>query len=337
MVKANAYGHGLLQIVDYCFHHLSIKAFGVATLGEALALRRGSRNYEYQIYVFSDLALEDDPKNYLDFKLIPVLTRMDDFIGILKHEKCRHLPLCLKIETGMNRLGLAKEDIPIVIDELRKRERSLYHLMTHFSDSDIVEGQKTKRQYQRFLEIKSAFREARINVKETSASNSAAIENGVGLDETMIRPGLILYGIPSTIGLEKKCTVKPISSLKAEVLDRRFISKGEEIGYGSTPAPQEGKLCILGLGYGDGISNPYQRLPLEFGDFHGEIVGKINMDMIQAIFPKQTPIKPGDLVSIWSHSTEQFGRIVNHTKFIPYEITCLLNDRLPRLYINSLP
>ena len=337
MVKANAYGHGMFQTVDSCSRHFGIDAFGVSSLGEALALRRSTRNYDYELYVFSDLGLKDGLENYLDFKLIPVLSRMDDLSNVLGNEKCRHLPLVLKVETGMNRLGIERAAIADAIDELRKRRRSVYHLMSHFSDDDLPEREKAKRQYRRFLEIKAAFREAGVEVEKTSMANSQAIENGMALDETTLRPGRMLYGIPSTLALKRDWEMKPISSLKAEVLDRRLISKGDEVGYASTPSPREGKLCILGIGYGDGITHHYQSLPIRFKNFQGQILGRINMDMIQALFPKEAPIEVGDLIPIWPHSTRRLIEVINHTKFISYEVLCLLSDRIPRVYVHPSP
>ena len=275
MVKANAYGHGLLKIVDYSFRELQIKSFGVASLGEALNLRRSSENYEYEIYIFSDLSIKNHLKTYLNFKLLPVITQVEDLLIILNHKKCRYLPLVLHFDTGMNRLGLPIHKSESIIEELKKRRRNIYHLMTHFSDSHIPSKKKTQIQYQKFLQLKADFKSGGIEVEKTSVANSGAIENRVGLGpkETTIRPGLMLYGIQSSVS-SIKWSGKIISSLQAEVLDVRPVIAGGNIGYGSTPSPRTGTLCILGLGYGDGISNHYQKLPLRYQQFQGELLAK---------------------------------------------------------------
>ena len=333
MVKANAYGHGLSKIVDYSFRELQLKSFGLASLGEALSLRRASENYEYEIYIFSNLAIKDHLEIYLDFKLLPVITQMEDLLIILNHKKCRYLPLVLHFDTGMNRLGLPLHKSEAIIGELKKRGRNVYHLMTHFSDSYLPKKKKTQLQYQKFLQLKADFKSGGIEVKKTSVANSGAIENRVGLGpkETTIRPGLMLYGMQSTAS--SMCWPgKIISSLQAEVLDVRPVIKGEDIGYSSTPSPQTGTLCILGLGYGDGISNHYQKLPLRYKQFQGEIVGQISMDMTHALFPPECSIKRGDLIPLWGHCQERMKEISHHTQLTLYEITCLLNTRIPRVY-----
>ena len=144
MVKANAYGHGMLRIVEYGLEELQLKSFGVASLGEALRLRKYKADYRCELYVFSDLAIQDRWEDYLNFKLIPVITQMDDFYFLLDHPQCRRLPLVLHFDTGMNRLGLPLPECETVIYELQKRRRSVYHLMTHFSDSYLPEREKNQ-------------------------------------------------------------------------------------------------------------------------------------------------------------------------------------------------
>ena len=334
MVKANAYGHGLLSIVDYCFQQLQLKSFGMACLEEARELRRSSENYEYELYVFSDLGLAGQWEDYLNFKLLPVLTHPDDLQLVLDNPQCRYLPLVLYFDTGMKRLGFPFEQREIIIDKIKSSGRPIYHLMTHFSDSFLPEREKTGQQYQKFLQLKSDFKAAGISVEKTSVANSGAIENTIGLEETTIRPGLMLYGMQSTEG-PQHWQGKVISSLKAEVLDICPITKGDEVGYGSTPIELRwngGLLCTLGLGYGDGIINRYQKVSLPWGEFLGEVVGRTNMDMVQALFPAKTPIKRGDLLPLWNHDQERMMSIVRQTGLIPYEITCLVGARVPRIY-----
>ena len=95
MVKANGYGHGLLEVADFSFRELGIKAFGVASIGEALHLRRKGGNYCGEVYVFSDLALSRHWEDYLNFKLLPVVSHQDDLQLLLGESRCRHLPLVL--------------------------------------------------------------------------------------------------------------------------------------------------------------------------------------------------------------------------------------------------
>ena len=336
MVKANAYGHGIYRIVDYCFHHLELTSFGVASLSEAVKLRRLSGHYEYELYVFSDLSLADHWEYYLNYKLLPVISHIDDLKFYLSHPQFRYLPLVLFFDTGMNRLGLSESEGEWIMEQLKDRGRSVYHLMTHFSDSFLPQREKTRNQYQRFLRLKEEFSLGGVDVVHTSVANSAAIENGIGLDESMIRPGLMLYGLQSTEG-PLVWRGKPLSSLLVEVLQVRTISKGESVGYGSMFPPahwEEGRtLCIMALGYGDGLGNGYRGLRIEREGYRGEIFGKVNMDMLQVVFPRGTPIRRGELLPFWTHSQERLAYIAQKTGLVPHEITTLLQERLPRVYI----
>ena len=203
--------------------------------------------------------------------------------------------------------------------------------MSHFSDSWFPQRAKTQEQYQKFLALKAQFKAAGVEVSKTSVANSGAIINGIGTGESVVRPGLMMYGATSPGG-SKRWQGKIISSLWAKVLDVRPIAQGQAVGYASTPAPWAGQLCVLGLGYGHGLSNQYQRLPLAVGDVSGEVVGEVNMDMLQALFPSAWPVQRGDLVPIWQHDLGQFMAVSAHTGLSPYEITCLLTSRISRCY-----
>ncbi len=335
MVKANAYGHGMCKMTEYAYYQNQIRSFGVASLGEALKIRKTYNEYNFDLYVFSDLSLIDSFDKYIDYKILPVISHMDDLDFFLKKTELKNCPLVLKFNTGMNRLGLHYNDCELVAQKISSYKRSVFHLMTHFSDSYLPKKEKTKLQYERFKEIKSLFKGKGISLEHTSVANSGAIENGVGLAETMVRPGLMVYGPQSTMSGANKWNGKIISELKIEILDIKELKKGDAVGYGSTPLDSDGTVLILGGGYGDGLFNYYQKLNLDSVYGSGKIVGRINMDMIQFLIPKiQGKIKRGDLLSLWSKEQSSIEHICEHTKMIPYEIFCALSERIPRKYVN---
>ena len=124
MVKANAYGHGAVEIVEYAFNQAAVKEFGVATLGEALYLREKLPQLNFDLYVFSDLEMRssDNYRHYVDKKIIPVLSNMKDLDFFLEHEDLRYIPLCLKFNTGMNRLGFLPNEVDMISNKLKKRK-----------------------------------------------------------------------------------------------------------------------------------------------------------------------------------------------------------------------
>ena len=140
MVKADAYGHGLSEIVDYSFRELGINEFGVATLGEALTLRRNFPEAKFEIYVFSDLQLGLDTlkEQYIENRLIPVISHFDDLNNILEDKSFSNLPICLKFNTGMNRLGLHYEKSSEVIELLKRHQRKeIFHFMSHMANGSM--------------------------------------------------------------------------------------------------------------------------------------------------------------------------------------------------------
>ena len=201
MIKANAYGHGLLEIVFYAYNELKITRFGCASLGEAIRIRENFPKMKCELWVFSDTELSVDvfKESYLEYNIVPVIHHLEDLEKVLSDKEFGFLPLVLKIDTGMNRLGMTKKDLALVIDKLKTNNRkSIFHLMTHFSNSykKVKPKDRTNRQYEEFLAWKKEFKANGISIEETSCANSGSIEQKVSLEESHIRPGLMLYGPP---------------------------------------------------------------------------------------------------------------------------------------------
>ncbi|MAW07757.1 MAG: alanine racemase [Halobacteriovoraceae bacterium] len=341
MIKANAYGHGAAEFYEVLKGEERIEGFGLASIEEALLLRKKVKCYEKPLIIFSDIFINDLnlADRYSENLLIPVISSLDSLKEFLKSKCFERVPLYLKINTGMNRLGIKNEDIEEVASLLKKFSRlQIDHLMTHFSDASIIEGDNSKTvcQHQKFKKFKLEIEAKNIQVKQTSVANSGAIEQRIGLGETHVRPGLILYG-PSS--LEKKCREKSIwtgemvSSFKAHIITYYDVKKGEQIGYGSTPCPKDGTLVIMAAGYGDGLSRSLQGAQINLGPHRGEVIGKVSMDMSALVFPKLKNAKDGhDFLELWGSDNEVFLDLAEQMKKIPYELFCGLTDRVTRTY-----
>jgi alanine racemase len=338
MVKADAYGHGLLSVVHFSFKQLGIKEFGCATLGEALRLREELEEDEFEVYVFSDnqLGLQSLAEAYLHHRIIPVLTSFLDLNFVLGHPDFKNFPICLKFNTGMNRLGFSPEHSGQVIDLLKKNgRRQVYHLMTHLSSASqsVETNERNHIQFANFEKIKEAFVSEGIELERTSIANSGAIEQRAGLSETHIRPGLMMYG-PSALdaGLKSAWDGKVISRLETYVIDSFPVKKGTPISYGATPCPDDGVIAIVAIGYGDGFSTHYKGVPIIHKAKRGIVVGRVNMDMSYVLFPPGTDIRAGETFSIWGHEPSELATIAQHAGTIPYELFCQLTSRIPRVY-----
>ncbi len=339
MVKADGYGHGAIPLVEFANRELNIKEFGLATLGEALALRQQLPSLNFEAYVFSDLnfSIPGMLEYYGENRILPVVHNERDLKIFLGAPQLRHFPLILKFNTGMNRLGLAPERQEEIIKMIKQVGRtSIYHLMTHFACASLnMKNAQNQRQIASFAAIKSQFKAANISIERTSISNSGAIEQNVGLDETHIRPGLMLYGPSSLIpSIRSKSWWhgKVISCFETLVLNSFLVAKGQPIGYGGTPVKEAGVLGVLSVGYGDGFSTRYQGVTLKDGKLCGEVVGRVNMDMIQVLFPNGTELDIGTNFKIWDEEEAQIEQFCKETGVIPYEIFCQMGPRVPRYY-----
>ncbi|MBT3235345.1 MAG: alanine racemase [Bdellovibrionales bacterium] len=347
MVKANGYGHGMLSIVDYSFRECSITQFGCASLDEAIDLRRATPSLHYELYVFSDtqLAYQEKRELYLNYRLLPVVSSLSDLQALLGDKSCRHLPISLKFNTGMNRLGIEQSEVEGVLAALKSAGRkSIYHLMSHFalaSDSKDAASPHPfcHQQYSSFQEIKRELTAAGIAIERTSMANSGAIEQNFALDESHIRPGLMLYG-PSALSVghrqNSRWRGKNISTFESSVLKLFPVSAGDVIGYGATPIEQDGIVAILPIGYGDGLSRRYQGVELQFDGVPGIFWGRVNMDLAQIFFAGKSDanqFKVGQEMKIWEQDSSRVLSIADQMETIPYEVFTQLTSRVARNYI----
>jgi alanine racemase len=338
MIKANAYGHGILEVVSYAFNELGIKRFGCASLGEAVNIRRSFPGMECELWVFSDpnLRMEKSKELYLDLNIIPVIHNMNDLEIVLNDKEFSFMPLVLKFDTGMNRLGLHKEQINEVVSKLKANNRDkVHHLMTHFSNSykKIKLKDKTQRQYSEFKEILNSLRTSGISIKETSCSNSGAIEQSFGLEESHIRPGLMLYG-PRSVYNSDSWKGKTLSSFTTKVIKIEPIKKGVPIGYGGHVCGHNGFIVYLPIGYGDGVLTYYSGNEVKFYGKSAKIIGRVNMDLT-AVFFEELPsnLEEGSDFSIWDDQNNDITDFAARMKTTQYQVFTAITNRVPRRYI----
>jgi alanine racemase len=342
MVKADGYGHGSKSIVSFSYNELNIKEFGTATLEEALVLRRELSKEELELYVFSDLQISEKSniELYLNQRIIPVISNINDLQIFLNASDFSHFPLVLKFNTGMNRLGFDLEETESVIKLIKKSGRSsIDHLMSHFSSSSLSMNKNKRNIYQKekFVELKSQLKGSGISINKSSLSNSGAIIQKSGLEESHIRPGLMLFG-PSSIlpSLREKYpwSGKIISKLETYIIRTYPVEKGCPVGYGATPCPDNGIIAIIALGYGDGFLTRSQGSTITFKGHQGKVVGRVNMDMAQIFFDKSAAqdLRAGELFIVWGHNQEHFLDFAEQSGAIPYELFCQLSSRIPRIY-----
>lgn len=344
MVKANAYGHGLLSVSEFVVKELGVKHLGVASLAEAVELRRALPTEKFEISVFSDLNFfsSNHRELYTQYRLHPVIGTEDELDLFLGQSCFKHVPLSLKFNTGMNRLGINWERSEAVSEKIAKsHHQSIWHLLSHFASANLPfrgTGQ-THHQLTRFEQVISQLESKGIQIEHQSLANSAAIEQGIGVELDWIRPGIMMYG-PSGMMPDKSSNPwegRIPSSLGTRVLHTYQAKRGTPVGYGGPVLSKDGLIVVLPLGYGDGISNRFQRAKLTHQGESGEIVGRINMDMTTVLFPLDSKIRSGDRFYFWREGTEEIESLSRDTQVIPYELFCQVSSRIPRHYSHQTP
>ncbi len=340
MVKANAYGHGINELTFFANKELSVSRFGCASLAEAINIRKNNPELDCELWVFSDLNFYQEKylQLYSDYNIVPVIASLSQLKIFLSSSLVNFIPLVLKIDTGMNRLGIGCDNIEQMLNLLKSHNiKNIKHLMTHFASSYIKlkDGDKTHRQYDLFNQTLKEIRGAGLFVEETSCANSGAIEQQFSLEQSHIRPGLMLYGPSSMIGKNTSWQGKLISKLKTEVISIDEVRKGMPIGYGGHVCHADGHIVNLPLGYGDGILTSYSGLKFSYQGEVAQIMGRVNMDLVSIFFEKLPPgLTIGDDFYIWGEDYLSVSDLACRVKAIPYQIFTTISARVPRRYLS---
>lgn len=333
MVKADAYGNGLISVSQHLVKECGAKTLGCATIGEALALRENGISSD--IIVFSDTEINDAKirENFISSGISPVLHQASDLEIIESDSSLAKIPLHVKLNTGMNRLGLTDQDLEKFLPLFKKR--GIKHLITHFARSGdrFKEGDKTHKQLNEFHRMKKFLTDAGVSIEKTSVSNSGAIEQKVGVEESFVRPGLMLYGPPS---VTEPVIWKghQVSKWVTKVLSTFQVKKGTPVGYGVNVADKDSFMAVIPLGYGDGFFTYYSGSKVTINGITGKVFGRVNMDMAFIQFDPEAEkhIHNNDRVEIWSHDNESILEFATQNKTHCYQLMCGISGRIPRIY-----
>ena len=332
MVKAEAYGNGLIQVSKHLVNECGSKRLGCATLGEALTLRE--EGIKAELLVFSDIEIQDSHvrQNYEGLNITPVIFQPADLKVFISDPIFKKTPLVLKLNTGMNRLGFTMEDLERNLSKIKSR--GVDHLLTHFArSSDILrEGDKTHKQYAEFQKMKKFLLDAGVEIRATSVSNSGAIEQQFGVEETFVRPGLMLYGPPSV--LPSMWNGRQVSRLVTKVITTFPVKKGVPMGYGVNVADRDGFVALVSMGYGDGLIAMDSGTKIMVKGFEAKIFGRVNMDMAYLFFDPSVEgkIKNEEQIELWNHDDRVITDIATQNKTIAYKLMCGISSRIPRIY-----
>ncbi len=328
VVKANAYGHGL---VNTALALADADAFAVARLEEGIALRGAGVRAPIVLLegVFSAEQLAEAAHHR--FELVvhdPLQLRL-----LEAHRGAERFIIWIKMDTGMNRLGFRPEAFPDALARLRALTVPALELrlMTHLARADEREQWMTREQVAAFDHAIAAAGLGGTNRLATSIGNSAGILGWPNAHGDWVRPGLALYGV-SPFGGETadKHGLKPVMTLETTVITVRQVKAGETVGYaGAWKAERDSAIAILAAGYGDGLPRHLESgTPVLIGGARHPLVGRVSMDMIAVDVTAAPKVVTGNKAVIWGAGLP-VEEIATHADTIPYELLCGVSQRVP--------
>lgn len=350
-VKANAYGHGIIEIAKSVVSS-GVDYLAVATVNEGIQLRESG--IKCPILILSIPFIEEIPE-LVKQNLIPLVYEKEfiDTLDTAASKFHKKLEVHLKIDTGMGRIGCKPEDaldMAKLID--LKKNLELTGVCTHLAVSDSFSREDieyTNKQISLFVTVTEDMKKQGINpgIRHCSASGGTLFYPDAHFD--MVRPGLIVYGYFPTPDSKEKMNkkypffdLKPVMELKSKITGIKQITKGTSISYGRTwTAENDTWIATIPIGYGDGLSRSLSgKLSVTIKEKKYPVVGRICMDqcMIElgedgnpekhliSLFDEVTIFGPGKNMNTAVTLADALGTI-------PYEITTLIMPRVTRIYL----
>jgi alanine racemase len=348
VVKADGYGHGAVE----CARALESEGaewLGVTNSAEGLALRDAGA--QARILLMTGI-WKGEEDGIVAHNLTPTIWE-PWHIELLERAAQRRqsdlpahrLPVHLKLDTGMNRLGAPKEALPRLCEMLSACEHlTLEGVSTHFASAEVLDSEDAVRQMKRFEEGLEILRNYGLDPRLVHMGNSAAMSARPDTWKTMVRPGIALYGYslafmrggePAAVA---ELPLRPVLSWKTRVLTIKEVAAGEAVGYmGTFVTHAPSRIAVLPVGYADGyprlLSN---RARVIVGGEYAPVVGRVSMDLTIVDVSHIRGVAVGDEVVLIGSSGAKNVDAVELARLcesVPYEILCGLSQRVPRVYL----
>ena len=337
VVKANAYGHGV-QGVSKALSENGLDVFGVATIDEGMSVRKLLPNAKI---VLLGGSLPEQSAAIIEAGLLPVVYDLDQAYALDREARRlgKEIPVYLKIDTGMTRLGVRYDEGLAFLSRLRTLTHlGVVGLMTHLATADAQDSSFTMQQLDRFDSfISSSGLSGQV---VAHAANSAAVMRYSRSHYDMVRPGLMLYGLSPTGATPPGITLRPALKLISRVVRIARLRPGECVGYGQIfVAVRDMQVAIVPIGYADGYDYRLTgQAEVLVRGVRCPVVGAVSMDMIAVGIKESCEASVGDEVVVIG---QQGGESVTVKELaflaqtIPYEILCGLSERIDRIYVEQ--
>lgn len=332
VVKANGYGHGALQTAKTALS-AGASYLAVAFMDEALALRH--KGIDAPILVLGATRSEDI-NTAVENDITLTIFQKEWLIEAKRQlKKDARITLHLKIDTGMGRIGIREKSELEAIERLVSEDPriDLEGVFTHFATADETDLSYYQEQLKRFNEMITVFKN---RPRMIHASNSAATLRKAGANFNGIRLGISMYGLTPSLEIEGELPFPLCEafSLRTKIIHVKKLMPGEKVSYGGTyEAKEEEWIGTLPIGYADGWIRKLQDQEVLVNGMRAPIVGRICMDQCMVKLPNKVEI--GTIVTLIGKDGGgriSANEIANKLETINYEITCMISNRVPRIY-----
>ncbi len=324
VIKANAYGHGMLRVAQ-ALQDIA-PAFAVAIIDEALELRAGGISQPILVLEGANdtKSCEVAAANGLSL----VAHNQEQVLQLLQANLLGNTPLWLKVDTGMHRIGFAPDELGSVLERLRDGGHDVSVACTHLACADDLSSNTTHQQIASFNACVSGLDLA------TSISNSAGILAWPTSHSDWNRPGYMLFGhSPMTTEVESASGLRPAMTLRSEIIAIREVPAGESVGYGARwTAERPSVIGTVAAGYADGYPrHAPSGTPTLVKNQIVPLVGTVSMDMLSIDLTGHDNVALGDTVELWGQDVS-VNEVAARCGTIGYELLTGVTARVPRRY-----
>jgi alanine racemase len=336
VVKADGYGHGAVRVARAALGG-GADCLGVATVAEAVELRNAGVSAPLQL-------LSEPPEatvaTLIEHDIVPTVTTREFAVALGKWAAAHGIEARyhLKIDSGMNRIGVRAEDAAAFARNLADFPGlKLEGTFTHLATADVAGDWEVTRQLQRFETALAEMRTEGVDAGIVHAANSPATMLYPEAHYDMVRCGIAIYGLQPGAATERVMELAPAMSVKARVTLIKRIGMGESVSYGFTwTATAPTTVATLPLGYADGVHRTLSNsMDVLLGGKRCRQIGRVCMDQFMIEVPRDVSASRGDEVVIVGEQGGQRIRIeelAEKAGTIDYEIACGFGMRLERVY-----
>lgn len=335
-VKANGYGHGAVEVAKSAIE-AGINQLAVAFVDEAIELREAGITVPILILGYTSVAAVEEA---IQYDVMMTVYRIEDLQSIneIANRLQKKAQIQVKIDTGMSRIGLQEEVKPF-LEELNRMEYvEVVGMFTHYSTADETDKAYTNMQTSLFEKAVNTAKELGIHFPYIHSSNSAGSMELSNTFQNMVRVGIGIYGMyPSKEVDHTVVALKPALSLKSKVAHVKHAKKNRGVSYGNTYVTTgEEWIATVPIGYADGynrqLSNKGHAI---INGVRVPVIGRVCMDQLMLDVTKAMPVQVGDEVVFYGKQGEEeiaVEEIADMLGTINYEVTCMLDRRIPRVY-----